>query len=64
MDNKYTISGRVNLNYVAEKIAEIEGKKIQVNIGQIKEILKITLGIFANDYSDEDIPKLLKKYKK
>lgn len=34
---------RVNLNEFAQKIAEQEGKKSQVNIAQIKEILRIIL---------------------
>jgi len=34
---------RVNLNEFAQKIAEREGKKSQVNIAQIKEILRIVL---------------------
>lgn len=33
----------MDLNKFAQEIAETEGKKIQVNIGQIKEILHITL---------------------
>lgn len=55
--------GKVNLNYVAVKIAELEGKKIEINIAQIKEILKNTLGILANEYTDENIRDLLEKYK-
>ena len=38
---------RVNLNEFAQKIAEQEGKKSQVNIAQIKEILRITLSELA-----------------
>lgn len=38
---------RVNLNEFAQKIAEREGKKSQVNIAQIKEILKIILSELA-----------------
>lgn len=34
---------KVNLNEFAQKIAEQEGKKSQVNIAQIKEILRIVL---------------------
>lgn len=61
--NKYTLSGKLNLNWVAIEIAKQEGKKIEVNIGQIKEILKITTKIFAKEYTDEEILRLLKKYK-
>jgi len=34
---------RINLNEFAQKIAEKEGKKVQVNIAQIKEVLRATL---------------------
>ncbi len=33
----------MNLNDLAKEICKREGKKVQVNIAQVKEILKITL---------------------
>ncbi len=36
---------KMNLNQVAKEICLREGKKIQVNIAQVKEVLKITLQI-------------------
>ena len=61
---KYTMLNKIDLNYVAKRITEAEGLKIQVNIAQIKEILKNTLSILANEYTDDDILKLLQKYRK
>lgn len=37
----------MNLNQLAKKISEKEGKKVQVNIAQIKEILKCLIEIAA-----------------
>lgn len=44
---------KINLNEIAREITALEGKKVQVNIGQVKEILKIVLmllrELFEND---------------
>ncbi len=53
----------INLNNFAIQIAKKEGKKKQVNIAQIKEILKITLQLLAKRKLLEVI-RLLKRYKK
>lgn len=37
----------MNLNQLAKRISEKEGKKVQVNIAQIKEILKCLIEIAA-----------------
>ncbi len=39
----------MNLNDLAKEICKREGKKVRVNIGQIKEILRITIDIL-NEY--------------
>jgi hypothetical protein len=31
----------MTINYFAKKVAEMEGKKVEVNIAQIKEILRV-----------------------
>jgi len=64
MAQKYTHDDMMNLNYVAERIAAYEGKKEQVNIAQIKECLKYTLQVFANEFTIIDIENVLLKYKK
>jgi len=51
-EKKYNKDGSVNLEWFAEEIAKREGKKVEVNIAQIKEILKITLGILHEVYNE------------
>ena len=52
----------VNLNTLAKTITDKEGKKVNLSIAQVKEVLKLTL----HELADEDTVKvltLLKKYK-
>lgn len=37
----------MNLNDLARKIAKREGKRVNVNIAQIKEIIRLVLGLLA-----------------
>jgi len=48
----------INRNDLAKEISIIEGKKQQVNIAQIKEVLRCTLKLLSN-YGDKDIAELL-----
>lgn len=50
----------MNLNELARKIAQKEGLKKQVNIAQIKEILRITLKLLK-EYTLDEIVKLFKR---
>jgi len=43
MTDKFNLDGSLNENWLSEVIAEKEGKIESQDIGQIKEILKITL---------------------
>ena len=52
----------INRNKVAKQISVEEGLKVEVNIAQIKEVMRCMLGILS-DYSDEDIIKLINKYR-
>lgn len=54
---------KMNENQLAMDISKIEGKKVEVNISQIKEVLKCTLDILSG-YPDEEIVKLVKRHKK
>jgi hypothetical protein len=47
---------------IALEIAKHEGKKHQVNIAQINEVLKCTLEIIAN-MEDEELQQLLDSYR-
>ena len=50
----------INRNKMAQQVAAKEGKKIQVNIGQIKEIQKLVL-LELSTYSDKEILSLIAK---
>lgn len=49
----------INENKLARDISRCEGKKVPVNIAQIKEVLRITLDRLALDYSTDDVAELL-----
>lgn len=51
----------MNLNKIAVEIAEAESGKQEVNIAQIKEIMKCFLVILA-DEEPVEVLKLLKRY--
>lgn len=53
---------KINENELAKKIAEREGLKKQVNIAQIKEVLKATLDILWNEYLMSDVCRLIEDH--
>lgn len=53
MTEKYTKEGRISEQWLAEEIAKAEGLKKQVDIAQIKEILRVTLELLASLGQDE-----------
>jgi predicted DNA-binding antitoxin AbrB/MazE fold protein len=53
----------VNQNTLARKITLEEGKKRQVSIAQVKEVLRIAIIRLANDYTEDDVLKLLARYR-
>jgi len=54
MSEQYNDDGSIDENWLAEQIAEIEGKTDEQDIGEIKEQLKITLGLLANVKEEGD----------
>lgn len=54
---------KLNLNKMAQEIARREGKKKEVSIAQIKEILKITLNILGNHWSNGEESKVIETLK-
>ena len=52
----------MNLNKLARDITLIEGKRKSMSIAQVKEVLKIILIKFANEYTLDEIYKTIKKY--
>lgn len=62
MSDKYDSDGSLNENWLAKKISEDEGKKEESTITQIKEVLRITLKLLADEgYSC--VLKTLEKHK-
>ena len=53
---------KINENKLAKKIADIEGKKYELSIAQIKEVLKITLELL-NLEKPSKVLALLEKHK-
>jgi len=53
----------MNLNKLAREIAKIEGKKLELSIAQIKEVLKITL-IELGKFSNNEIIKTVQRYRR
>lgn len=51
---------KINLNKLAKNISLAEGKKVQINIAQIKEVLKCVF-FELKKYSDEDILEAIKR---
>ena len=52
----------INLNVLAQKIAQSEGKKVSLPIGQIKEVMRIMGRELAN-LDVMDLADTLKKYR-
>jgi nucleoid DNA-binding protein len=55
----------MNFKELTEKVAEREGGKVEINIAQIKEIVKITLQEIVKEFKEHpfDTIKFLRKYK-
>jgi hypothetical protein len=53
---------KINLNDLAKEITLQEGKKRSLPIGQVKEVLKITL-LKLKQFTTEDVIKLLRRIK-
>ncbi len=52
----------INEHELAVQISKIEGKKVEVDIGQIKEVLDITLRILANAYMMHEAVELIERH--
>lgn len=53
----------INQNELAKAVAAVEGKKVQVNIAQIKEVMKCLLTELSW-FDDTAIMALINKYRK
>jgi len=54
---------RLNLNEIATAITLQEGKKVSLPIGQVKEVLRLTLRWLAS-LPVEEVDTLLRRYRK
>lgn len=54
---------RINMNEVAKKVTLMEGKKIQLPIGQVKEVLRCFLRYCAENFDPVQVVGLLNRYK-
>ena len=62
MSEKYNDDGSVSQQWLAEQIASEEGGVKEIDIAQIKEILKITLTALAG-LTEEEVNVLLEKHR-
>ena len=53
----------INLNAMANRVAMGEGGRTEVNIAQIKEVMKVFLEELAR-YNDDEILEVVKRHKK
>lgn len=51
----------MNRNELAVRVSQLEGKKVQINIAQIKEVLKCTLQIMATEMTDLQVTTMLER---
>ena len=55
---------RINMNEVAKRVTLMEGKKIQLPIGQVKEVLGCFLRYCAKNFNPIQMVDLLNRYRK
>lgn len=53
---------KINLNKFAKEVTLLEGGKINMSIGQVKEVMKIIFTLLANGYSAAQIMEVLERY--
>lgn len=53
---------KINENELAKEISCNEGQKQEISIGQIKEILRITLELLSRNYLPSEVLALLEKH--
>lgn len=65
MADKYNQDGSISQQWIAEEITAKEGKEVEVDIGQVKEVLKITLDILAElrDTDTDKFNELISKHR-
>jgi len=54
---------RINMNDIARVVASKEGGSVEVNIAQIKEVMRIFLEELSV-YEDDEILEVVKRYRK
>lgn len=54
---------RLNMHELARTVTIKEGKKRSVSIGQVKEVIRLTMRELANNYSEKEVLRALKRYR-
>jgi hypothetical protein len=62
MVEKYNRDGSINEQWLAVEISKIEGKKVEVNIAQITEVMNCAYRIFC-DLTAEELLSLVEKHR-
>ncbi len=57
------VKKRINMNTVAREITLAEGKKKSINIGQVREVLKLFLERLAKETDFVNVIELIDRYK-
>lgn len=55
---------KINLNKLAQQICTAEGGKIEVNIAQVKDVLRAAIDVLASHYYFAGVVKRVKRAKK
>jgi len=53
---------KISENKLAQKVIAREGKKVSLPIGQVKEVIRITLDVLALEENPSDVMALLEKH--
>jgi hypothetical protein len=54
---------KINENSLSKEVAKVEGKKVEVNIAQIKEVQNCLLNVLATNFTDEQITELVSRHR-
>ncbi len=54
---------KIDMNQFAKKITLAEGGKVNLSIGQVKEVLKLTFSRFAKWHEASEIMEVIERYK-
>ena len=53
---------KINLNDLAKEVTLMEGGKVNLPIGQVKEVMKYTFTILSQDYKASEVMEAIERY--